>query len=104
VGWDEAIPRVREPFVVIFFTRKKRGPDPHLDWKVRLFSGGAVLALVGLGLESSLLVGLAILILLVGVGLRFLRSGGEAEGVGPDEAWAEGGGAAAAEEEEDPLG
>jgi hypothetical protein len=70
---------------VIFLSRKKKGPDPYLEWKVRLFSGGAVLALVGLGLESSLLVGLAILILLVGVGLRFLPGGEWEEGGSPDE-------------------
>ena len=67
---------------MIFSSRKNRGgPDPHLDWKVRLFFGGAALALVGIGLESSLLVGLAIPVLLGGAALRFLPDGdGRGEG------------------------
>ena len=58
--------------ILMFFSRRRGGPDHRLDWKVRLFSFGALLALMGIGLESSLLVGLAIAVLLVGVALRFL--------------------------------
>jgi hypothetical protein len=57
---------------VIFARRGKRGPDPHLPKKVQLFFLAAALALVGMALESSLLVGLAILALAVGLALRFL--------------------------------
>jgi len=57
---------------VILASRRRRGPDPFLGRKVQIFLAGAALALVGIGVDSSLLVGLAILILLVGVGLRFL--------------------------------
>jgi len=69
---------------VIFLSRRKRGPDPHLDWKVKLFFLGATVAMAGVGLESSLLVGVAIAILLLGVGLRFLP-GGQAEDGGDEE-------------------
>ena len=58
---------------MIFSSRKKGGPDPYLDWKVRLFFLGAALVLMGIGLESSLLVGLAIAVLLVGVVLRLKK-------------------------------
>ncbi|MGW8268234.1 MAG: hypothetical protein ACWGSQ_17845, partial [Longimicrobiales bacterium] len=57
---------------VILARRGSRGPDPFLGQKVQIFLAGAALALVGIGVDSSLLVGLAILILLAGVGLRFL--------------------------------
>ena len=59
---------------MIFSSRKKGGPDPYLDWKVRLFFMGAVLALLGNGLGSPILVGLAISVLLVGVVLRLKNS------------------------------
>jgi hypothetical protein len=57
---------------VILASRKNGAPDPFLDWKVRLFFVGAIVALVGMGLDSSLIVGVAILVLLVGASLRFL--------------------------------
>ena len=47
-----------------------------MDRKIQLFFGGAVLALLGIGFESRLLVGLAIAVLLMGIGLRFLPGGG----------------------------
>lgn len=62
---------------MFFSSRKRRGPDLHLDWKVRLFFLGAVLALIGIGTESSILIALAIFVLLVGVVLRFLPAGRE---------------------------
>ena len=60
---------------MIFPSRKSGGPDPFLDWKVRFFFVGAVLALLGIGMKSSLLVGLALPVLLSGFLLRFLRRG-----------------------------
>ena len=65
--------------------RRKRGPDPHLDWKVRLFFAGALLAVAGIALESSLLVVAAIVTLFVGFALRFFRPGGQ----GSSEKWRE---------------
>jgi hypothetical protein len=57
---------------VIFAHRGKRGPDPYLATKVQLFFVAAAVALVGIALESSWLVGIAILLLLVGVVFRLL--------------------------------
>lgn len=60
---------------MIFASRNRKDPDVHLDRKVHLFFLGALLALIGIGLGSSFLVSLAILVLLVGLALRFLPSG-----------------------------
>lgn len=49
----------------------------YLEWKVRLFSVAAVLALVGIYRESGWMTGAAIGILLVGLMLRFLPDGSE---------------------------
>ncbi len=52
---------------MIFPSRKRGGPDPFLDWKVRFFFVGALLAILGIGMKSSLLVGLALTVLLAGI-------------------------------------
>jgi hypothetical protein len=73
---------------VIFFDRRRKGDDPFLEWKVRLFLAGAAVALVGMARNSSWLVLGGILILLAGASLRFFRRpGAEApgEGAGEDE-------------------
>ena len=57
---------------MIFLNRRRRGEDPHLAWKVRLFFLGAALALVGMVMDSSWLIGAAVAVLIAGVGLRFL--------------------------------
>jgi hypothetical protein len=44
----------------------------HLEWRIRLFGAGAILAIVGIWFEQDWLVNLAIGVLLVGFGLRFL--------------------------------
>ena len=62
---------------MIFSSRRKREGDPHILWKVRLFFLGAALALLGIGFESSLLIGLAIGALFLGAALRFLPVKGE---------------------------
>jgi hypothetical protein len=56
---------------MIFSSRKRGGADSHILWKIRLFFAGSALALLGMGLESSLLVILGIAVLLLGAGLRF---------------------------------
>jgi len=61
---------------MIFPSRRKKGPDRYLDWKVWIFFAGAALALAGIGMDSSVLVGMAIPVLLGGVVLRSLRGGG----------------------------
>lgn len=59
---------------MIFLDRSRRGKDPYLKLKMALFWVGAALALLGIGLESSLLVNVAIAVLLGGFVLRFLPS------------------------------
>jgi len=59
---------------VIFLDRSRRGKDPYLKLKMGLFWMGAALALLGIGLGSSLLVNVAIAVLLGGFLLRFLSS------------------------------
>lgn len=44
----------------------------YLEWKVRIFSVAAVLALVGIYLESGWMTAAAIAMLVVGMLLRFL--------------------------------
>jgi hypothetical protein len=58
---------------VIFASRGPRGDDGHLEWKVQLFFVGAALGLVGMALDSSFMVGLAIVALVGGVVLRFFQ-------------------------------
>jgi hypothetical protein len=70
---------------VIFARRGKLEPDPFLERKVQLFLVGAALALVGIGIDSPLLVGLAILVLLLGMALRFFaKKEPDHEGDTPD--------------------
>jgi len=70
---------------VIFTRRGKNGADPFLERKVQLFLAGGALALVGVGLDSSLLVGLAIMILVFGMALRFIpRRGPSCDGEVPE--------------------
>ena len=57
---------------MIFSSRRKRDPDENLSLKVGVFFAGAALALVGIGIDSSILVGLATVILVAGLLLRFL--------------------------------
>jgi hypothetical protein len=47
--------------------RGRREPDPYLDWKVRIFFGGAVLLAAGVLLGYRVLVLLAIVVLVVGL-------------------------------------
>lgn len=60
---------------MIFLNRNRSGSDKHLEWKVRLFLLGAALAMAGVGLDSTLLTTLAIVVLVAGVALRFLPTG-----------------------------
>ncbi len=69
---------------MFFASRKRRGHDFHLDWKVRLFFLGAFLAIIGIGMESDILILAAIAILLVGALLRFLPGGRGEEPEGTD--------------------
>lgn len=62
---------------LLFADRSRRGPDPFLRWKVRLFLGGAVAALFGMARDSSWLLGVAVALLGAGFVLRFIPGDGE---------------------------
>lgn len=86
-SWSEGFPsETQGPLPMIFLNRSRAGTDNHLEWKVRLFLLGAALAMVGIGLESTVLVVLAILVLVAGAALRFLPGGDAAEGAGEEAA------------------
>jgi uncharacterized membrane protein YedE/YeeE len=56
-------------------SRESRGPDPYLELKIVLFTLGAALGIVGIISGRELLVGIGILVLAIGVLLRFLQRG-----------------------------
>ena len=58
------------------FARRGGGRDPHLEWKVRIFSVAAVSALLGMYFQERWMTGLAIVLL---AGAMFLRFIGGAE-------------------------
>ncbi len=51
---------------------RTRQAGDYLEWKVRIFTVGAVLAAAGMYLQEDWLVGVATVVLAVGVLLRFL--------------------------------
>jgi hypothetical protein len=58
----------------VFFSRRPRpGRDRFLPAKLALLTVGGVLGLVGMRINSSLLVSIAIAVVLVGFLLRFVR-------------------------------
>jgi hypothetical protein len=72
--------------VFLFVDRSPRD-DRFLEWKIRLFSVAAVLALVGIYLDERWMTGTALVVLTAGLLLRFLpRSGnGDDRSVEDDE-------------------
>ncbi len=64
---------------VFFLSRSRKRSLKHLEWRVRLFGAGALLALVGISVRLSWLIYTAIAVLVSGVALRFL------EGPPPDD-------------------
>lgn len=72
-------------FLLLFVDRSRKADAyPWLPWKVRLFLLGAALAVVGMAMESRLLVGIAIGVLALGFLVRFLPGG---TGVVEGEEW-----------------
>jgi hypothetical protein len=69
---------------VIFLDRHRKGDDPHLDWKIRLFVAGALVALVGMARDSAWMVAGGLLTLLGAASLRFFP-GGRAKGPSPED-------------------
>ncbi|HSG49005.1 MAG TPA: hypothetical protein VLA43_14385 [Longimicrobiales bacterium] len=68
------------------FLRRGGGSGGHLEWRARILGVGAVVALAGIGTEREWLVNVAIGILVLGFGLRFLPGGGDEGDSGSDEA------------------
>lgn len=60
---------------------RSRQAGRWLEWKVRIFTAGAILAVVGMYLEERWMTGAAIVVLLAGFFIRFLP-GGEEDGHG----------------------
>ena len=52
--------------------RRKDRPVRHLEWRIRLFGVGAIMAVVGIATEQSWLINVAIAVLAAGVLIRFL--------------------------------
>ena len=76
-GTRNEIPAIICP--LFFLNRSRERSLKHLEWRVRLFGAGALLALVGISLQASWLIYTAIAVLVAGVALRFL------EGSPPDD-------------------
>lgn len=55
-----------------------RGPreDRYLEWKIALFSVAAAVAMVGIYLDERWMTGVALVLLVAGMFLRFLPGGG----------------------------
>lgn len=58
----------------MFFDRSRKA-GPYLEWKVRFFTVGAVLAVVGMALNQRWMTWSAIGVLVAGMLLRFLPAG-----------------------------
>lgn len=69
----------------MFFRRGVAEDDPWLQAKLWLFSIGALLALLGMGLENDWLMGAAGVVLLAGLVLRFVRHPGRPDDPSADE-------------------
>ena len=65
---------------MFFLTRFRNRSLKHLEWRVRLFGAGALLALVGISVQLPWLIYTAIVVLVAGMGLRFLEEPLEADG------------------------
>ena len=70
---------------MMFITRSPKPSRSHLEWRVRLFGMGAILAVVGMGAEQPWLINLAIGVLGVGFLLGLLARRGIARAEGEDE-------------------
>ena len=57
----------------MIFARRSKPSLEHLEWRIRLFGVGAILAMVGIWSGQGWLINLAIGVLVIGFALRFLR-------------------------------
>lgn len=69
----------------MFVSRHRRGRDRFIWIKLACLVLGGVLGLVGMRLESAVLVYVAIVIVLAGFALRFVRQQSAVEGTEPPE-------------------
>ncbi|MFG1691023.1 hypothetical protein ACGF5M_02505 [Gemmatimonadota bacterium] len=58
---------------MFLLTRSRKRSLKHLEWRVRLFGAGALLALVGIAVQLPWLIYTAIVVLVAGMALRFLE-------------------------------
>ena len=58
---------------MFFLTRSRKRSLKCLEWRVRLFGAGALLALVGIAVQLSWLIYTAMVVLVAGMALRFLE-------------------------------
>jgi len=60
---------------MFYFTSRSRANNagPYLNWRLRLFIGGAILGLFGIYLERSLMITASIILLSSGLVLSFLE-------------------------------
>ena len=68
-----------------FMARSPKLSRSHLEWRVRLFGMGAILAVVGMGAQQPWLINVAIAVLGVGFLLGLLARRGIARVEGEDE-------------------
>jgi Flp pilus assembly protein TadB len=65
--------------------RRREGPDPYVDWKMRIFAVGAVLLVAGIFLDHRPLVGAAVVVLAAGLVFRVIEARRERRSVWGDE-------------------
>lgn len=61
---------------MFFFADRSKRSDRLLEWKVRIFSVGAVLTVIGIYLEERWVTGTAVVVLAGGMLLKFGPGGG----------------------------
>ena len=66
----------------MFLDRSKRDQGANLAWRVRLLGVGALLAMLGIGAQREWLINVALGVLILGFGLRFV--GRRSEGTEDD--------------------
>ena len=73
-----------------FRSPRSSGEYPWLEWKIRLFFAAAMLSLAGIYFEEGSVTGVAIVVLALGLALRFApTSDSDAEEEGDGNTWLE---------------
>lgn len=60
---------------MVFLDRSRSREVAHLEWRIRLFGVGAILAVLGMYFEMPWMINVAIGVLVLGFLLRFVPSG-----------------------------